>query len=623
MKRRELLAASAFGAAACASLPLRAQTTSRTQPLSSYDEQTAPLLGRMTLDEKLGQMTQAELGNIADESDIERYFLGSVLSGGDADPAEGNGLVPWTDTVDQVIARSMQTRLGIPVLYGIDAVHGHSNVQGAVIFPHNIGLGCTRNPDLVEAAGRITALEMRATGVHWTFAPCVAVPRDIRWGRTYEGFSEDTTLTTLLGTAAVRGLQGDDLSDPEVALACAKHYVGDGGTTYTAGGRGRGGPGGGAAGGGRGRLDQGDTQLSEADLRRIHLAPYIDAVEAGCGTIMVTYSSWNGEKVSGSHRLMTEILKEELGFEGFLLSDYYAIGQVDRDYKTAVELSINGGMDMAMEPARYADFIGNLKALVEEGRVPMSRIDDAVTRILRVKAAMGLLDSERPQLADRSLHSRFGSAEHREIGRQSVRESLVLLKNDDVLPLAKSARRLAIAGEADNMGRQCGGWTIRWQGAEGDTTDGTTLLEAVRQSVSSDTDVVFTADGADVAGADAAIVVVGEAPYAEGVGDRSDLALSAEDIALVERVSATGVPTVVVVYSGRPLILGDSYDQAAAVVAAWLPGTEGLGITDVLFGDHAPTGKLSFAWPRTMAQVPIGDSDGRPLRPFGFGLGYD
>jgi beta-glucosidase len=617
MRRRDFLAAAAAcSATACTTtqtgsgLPARARGT----PLPSYDVQVRPLLAQMTLDEKLGQMAQGELNNLRDESDIERYFLGSVLSGGDADPEAGNGLVPWTDTVDRLIGRSLKTRLGIPILYGADAVHGHSNVEGAVIFPHNVGLGCTRNPAVVEAAGRVTALEMRATGVRWTFAPCIAVPRDIRWGRTYEGFSEDPDLTGMLGAAAIRGLQTNDLGGAEAVLACAKHFVGDGGTSYRAG----------DAGGRRALLDQGDTRLDEPTLRRIHLAPYIDAVAAGVGSIMVSYSSWNGQKVSGSERLLTEVLKHELGFEGFLVSDYYAIGQIDPDYKTAVEAAVRAGMDMAMEPARYADFIGTLKALVEEGRVPMSRIDDAVTRILRVKAAMGLLEDGGSQLADRSLHAGFGSAAHREIGRQAVRESLVLLKNEGVLPLPKTARKLFVAGAgADDIGRQCGGWTVRWQGQSGDVTTGTTLLDAIRQCVSPTTRVAFSADGVDAAGSDAAIVVVGETPYAEGVGDRRDLALSDEDAELVERVASTGVPTIVVVYSGRPLILGETLERASAVVAAWLPGTEGRGVTDVIFGDHAPTGRLSFAWPRTMAQVPHDGASGEPLFPFGFGMSYD
>ncbi|HET7131618.1 MAG TPA: glycoside hydrolase family 3 C-terminal domain-containing protein, partial [Gammaproteobacteria bacterium] len=349
------------------------------------------------------------------------------------------------------------------------------------------------------------------------------------------------------------------------------------------------------------------------------------AIEAGVGSIMVSYNSWNGAKVSGIPHLLTDILKNELGFDGFLISDYYAIGQVDRDYKTAVMKSINAGMDMAMEPAGYARFIGTLRELVDEGRVPLARIDDAVARILRVKLAMGLYDAKRTQLADRSLHGSFGSREHRDVARRAVRESLVLLKNDGrVLPLAKNAARIHVAGRAaDDIGIQCGGWTVTWQGRPGATTAGTTLLDGIKAAVSRRTNVTFDLEGGGQ-GADAVVVVIGEQPYAEGVGDRRDLALAPEDVALVERVAATGAPVVVVLVSGRPMILGSVLERASAVGAAWLPGTEGAGVADVLFGDFAPRGKLSQTWPRTMADVPInvGDATYSPLFPFGFGLGY-
>ena len=338
MRRRDLLTAATICGAA-APLLLRSGRVTAATPirLSSFDDRVRPLLARMTLAEKLGQMTQAELGNLENESDVERYFLGSVLSGGDADPKSGNGRAAWADAIDAVIRRSLGTRLGIPILYGVDAVHGHNNVEGAVVFPHNIGLGCTRNAALVEQAARVTALEMRATGAQWAFAPCVAVPRDDRWGRTYEGYSESPDVVADLGAAAVRGLQTDDLGATHAVLACAKHFVGDGGTAF----RER------AAGSRAPLLDQGDAQLDEATLRRVHLPGYVAAIAAGVGSIMVSYSSWNGVKVSGSRRLLTDVLKGELGFEGFLISDYYAIGQIDSDYKTAVMTSINAGMDMA------------------------------------------------------------------------------------------------------------------------------------------------------------------------------------------------------------------------------------------------------------------------------------
>ena len=574
------------------------------------------LVARMTLAEKVGQMTQGELNNIKDESDIEAYFLGSVLSGGGADPKAGNSLTAWTDTVDRLIGISLRTRLGIPILYGVDAVHGHGNVLGATIFPHNIGLGCTRNPKLVEQAGRITAREVRATGIQWSFSPCITVPQDERWGRTYEGFSEDPVLVAELAAAAVRGLQGDDQSGPESVLACAKHFLGDGGTSW--GSRNfRGRPG----------LDQGDTQVDLTTLRRVHLPGYIASIAAGVGSIMVSYNSWNGVKVTGSRELLTGLLKEELGFPGFLVSDYSAISQVDPDFKIAIMKAINAGIDMAMEPTRYRLFIANLIELVEEGKVPMSRIDDAVTRILRVKQAMGLLDRNHPQMTDRILHKSFGSAAHRQVARQAVRESLVLLKNSgSLLPLVKSVKHIHVAGRGgDDVGMQCGGWTVEWQGRHGAvTTGGTTILAAIRQSVAAGTQVTYSLDGAGAESAALGIAVIGEDPYAEGVGDRADLALAAADIAVIDQLKAAGLPLVVILLSGRPLILGKVLDKADALLAAWLPGTEARGITDVLFGDHAPTGKLSSTWPRSMTQIPVnvGDANYDPQFPYGFGLTY-
>jgi beta-glucosidase len=587
---------------------------SQPKPLSYFDAQVKPLLARMTLAEKIGQMTQPDQVFIKDPADIERYFVGSILSGGSSDPKEGNSLQAWTDLYDRLQQHTGNTRLKIPILYGVDAVHGHNNVLGAVIFPHEIGLGATRNAALVEKVERVTAEEVRATGIQWAFAPCVTVPQDVRWGRTYEGFSEDPQLVREMAGAAVRGFQGTDLANPLAVLACAKHYAGDGGTAFGSGNGGRG-------------LDQGDTRVDEATLRRIHLQGYIAAVQAGVGTIMPSYSSWNGVKASGDKHLLTEILKRDLGFQGFVISDYNAIDQVDRDFKKAIGISINAGMDMAMVPSKYKEFIADLKQLVEEGAVPMARIDDAVTRILRVKFAMGLMDPKRSQLADRSLHKTFGSAEHRLVAREAVRQSLVLLKNrNQVLPLKKTAARIHVGGKsADDLGNQCGGWTIDWQGKSGDVTPGgTTVLAAIRQAVGKGTQVTFSKDGTGAAGATVGVVVIGERPYAEGNGDRTDLALAQEDVDAVANMKAAGIPVVAILFSGRPMILGGVLDQADAVVAAWLPGTEGEGIADVLFGDFRPTGKLSFAWPRSMAQVARhpGDKEYDPLFAFGYGLSY-
>jgi beta-glucosidase len=589
------------------------------RPLSSFDGKVRALLARMTLEEKIGQMTQAEQDALKDVNDIQKYFLGSLLSGGGSDPKAGNSLAAWTDMVDGYQEHALKTRLRIPLLYGADAVHGHNNVLGAVIFPHNVGLGCTRNPKLVESAARVTAEEVRATGVNWTFAPCVAVPRDERWGRTYEGFGEAPELARTLGEAAVRGLQRDDLGDPLSVLACAKHYVGDGGTTIgTAGFANR---------EGQHLLDQGDTQLSEADLRKIHLQGYISTVKAGVGSIMPSYNSWNGVKVSGSRRLLTGILKQELGFQGFLISDYNALNQISKDFKEAIGISINAGMDMAMVPSDYQHFYNLLLELVKEGKVPMARIDDAVTRILRVKFAMGLMNKNRSPLADRRLHKTFGSANHRQVARECVRQSLVLLKNEKrTLPLSKKLARIHVGGKsADDIGNQCGGWTIDWQGKSGDVTPGgTTILKAIQNTVSPATKVTFSKDGSGAGGADVGILVIGETPYAEGFGDRDDLALAAEDLTAINNMKQAGIPVVVVLFSGRPMIINDGLGSSDAFVAAWLPGTEGQGVADVLFGDYKPTGKLSFSWPRSMAQIPInvGDKNYDPLFKYGFGLTF-
>ena len=587
--------------------------------LSAYDGEAKALLAKMTLEEKIGQMVQAEQDQIKD-GEIEKYFLGSLLSGGNSDP-KTNSLQDWTDLYDRVQAQTAKTRLKIPLLYGVDAVHGHNNVIGAVIFPHHIGLGATRDPALVEEVERITAEEVRATGIHWVFAPCVAVARDERWGRSYESFSEDPELVAQLAGPAVRGFQGDDLKDPLRVLACAKHYVGDGGTVYGSGtvpldnDKTKHWP-----------MDQGDTRVSEADLRRIHLAGYKTAIEAGVGSIMPSYSSWNGTRMSGHKHLLTDVLKGEMGFEGFLISDYNAIDALPGDYREQIKASANAGMDMFMVPIRFRELYGHLKDLAEKGEVPMSRIDDAVLRILRVKFAMGLLDPGRSPLADRSLQKSFGSAEHRAVARRAVRQSLVLLKNDKkALPLSKTAKRIHVAGgNANDIGNQCGGWTISWQGESGaPTTGGTTILAALRAAAGEDR-VTYARDGLGAGGADVAVVVVGETPYAEYKGDRDDLSLSKEDRAAIAAVKKAGVPLVLVVVSGRPLILGDAAGMADAVVAAWLPGTEGQGVADVLFGDYKPTGKLPFSWPRSMNQIPInvGDAKYDPLFAYGFGLTY-
>lgn len=594
---------------------LIATSASGPKKLSSFDPRVNALLEKMTLDEKVGQMTQPDQSFLKSDADIAKYFLGSVLSGGDSDPKEGNTLEAWTNLIDRYQKRALETRLSIPLLYGVDAVHGHNNVLGAVVFPHNIGLGCTRNPALIEKIERITAVEVRATGINWGFAPCVAVPRDIRWGRTYEGYADEPEGVKDLGAAAVRGLQGDDLADPLSILGCAKHYVGDGGTAY------------GSSTIGPHLLDQGDTRMDEKTLRAIHMQGYLTTVRAGVGSIMPSYSSWNGQKMSGNKRLLTEVLKDELGFEGFLISDYGAIDALPGDYTHKIAMSINAGMDMVMVPERYQEFIARLKEAAQDGTVPMARIDDAVRRILRVKIAMGLMDKNHSQLADRKLWKQFGSPEHRAVARDAVRQSLVLLKNEHgALPLKRTAKRIHVGGKsADDIGNQCGGWTITWQGQSGDATPGgTTILQAIRKAVSKETKVTFALDGKGAEGADVGVVVIGEKPYAETNGDRADLHLAPEDVAAVENMKAARIPVVVLLLSGRPMIVDNVIGKADAFVAAWLPGTEGDGVADVLFGLYKPTGKLSFSWPRTMAQVTVHRRDANydPLFQYGYGLSY-
>jgi len=622
INRRRFIETATVTAAACllpkSIFPTNGQG-STIRPLSVHDPEAEALLARMTLAEKIGQMVQAEQSALKDDSDIETYFLGSLLSGGSSDPKTGNGLIDWTDLYDSLQTRTRNTRLGIPILFGIDAVHGHSNLLNAVIFPHNVGLGCTRNATLVERAARVTAEEVRASGINWTFAPCVTVPRDDRWGRAYEGFGEAPELARMLGEAAVRGLQGNDLSSPLSVLACAKHFVGDGGTAFGTGKR--------LARSNTQILDRGDVKLNERELRNIHMQGYVSAIKAGVGTIMPSYSSWNGVHCSGSKRLLTEILKQELGFEGFLISDYDAIDEMPGDYKTQIETSVNAGMDMFMVPKKYRELYTLLFELVTEKRVPISRIDDAVKRILRVKFATGLMDKDRSPLADRRLHQSFGSPAHRQVARECVRQSLVLLKNEKrTLPISKRIGRIHVAGEnADDIGNQCGGWTIDWQGKSGNTTTGgTTILRAIQQTVSQSTRVTFSRDGSGAEGSDLCVVVLGETPYAEMLGDRKDLHLAPEDVAVVEKLKQANIPIAVVLYSGRPMIINDVLDKCDAFLAAWLPGTEGQGITDVLFGDHKPSGKLSCSWPRSMDQIPInvGDQNYDPLFQYGFGMTY-
>jgi beta-glucosidase len=578
-------------------------------PHLPIDTRVHDLLSRMTLDEKIGQMVQADLGAVTNAADVQQYGLGAMLSGANSKPPENNPAA-WLKTVGEYESWALKTRLKIPLLYGIDAVHGHNDVLGTVIFPHNIGLGATHDPALVEQAEHVTAQEMAGTGIRWSFAPCIAVAQDERWGRTYESFGQSTELVSEMAAAAVRGFQGRELSPRnDSVLACAKHFIGDGGT--------------------QNGVDQGNTVCDEATLRKLYLAPYRAAIRAGVGSVMVSYSSWNGEKMHANKYLLTGVLKQELGFKGFLVSDDAGIDKISPDYKVAVETAVNAGIDMAMIPRRpdetnnYIEFIQDLKELVNEGKVSTFRINDAVSRILRVKIQMGLF--EHPYTDDPALTAAIGSAAHRQVARQCVRESLVLLKNEHhALPLSKKIKHLVVVGgAADDLGVQCGGWTISWQGHAGEVTSGgTTILAALRRTVSPETEVTYSPDASGITNADAVIAVVGELPYAEGKGNATGLELDPGDAALVEQAKASGAPVVTILLSGRPLILGSALDNSDAFIAAWLPGTEGQGVADVLFGDYKPTGKLPREWPRTEDQAAANDMTGEPLFPLGFGLTY-
>lgn len=572
-------------------------------------ERVQRLLTSMTLEEKVGQMTQADYDALKGRyDDITTYSLGSVLWGGNTELPDVTA-ANWRRVSGELQELASRSRLRIPLVLGIDAVHGHNNVTNAVIMPHNVGLGASRNAAVVEAVARVTAIEMQATGITWAFAPCVAVGRDERWGRTYESFGENPDLVRTMGVAHIKGLQGASLANASSALACVKHYVGDGGTTNG--------------------KDQGNTEIDEKTLRAIHLPGYADAIKAGARSIMASYNSWNGAKLHGHKYLMTDVLKGELGFTGFIVSDWAGIDQLPGSYREQIAGSINAGMDMAMipngpgTPKNYVEFITELTKLVKEGVVPMSRIDDAVRRILTVKVEMGLFERTAPG-AELDV---VGSAAHRLVARDAVRKSLVLLKNDKkVLPLARTLKRIHVTGSAaDDLSKQCGGWTIDWQGKEGRrVTGGTTILHALEQGVGLGATVTYSADGEGAAGADAVVIVVGEDPYAEMFGDRDNLRLSSQDSAVIDRVKATGLPMIVVLLSGRPMIIEDALSKSDAFVAAWLPGTEGAGVTDVLFGNVSPTGKLPHSWPRSMGQIPVnvGDATYDPLFPYGFGLSY-
>ncbi|WP_306188261.1 glycoside hydrolase family 3 N-terminal domain-containing protein [Streptomyces sp. MK5] len=580
-------------------------------------KRVADLVSRMSLEEKAGQMTQAERGAMSAPGDIAVYGLGSLLSGGGSTPTP-NTPEAWAKMIDAFQLRAQATRFQIPLIYGVDAVHGHNNLAGATIMPHNIGIGATRDPKLAEKTGAVTASEVRATGVPWDFAPCLCVSRDERWGRSYESFGEDPALVTSMETV-IQGLQGRadgrDLSRADKVLATAKHFVGDGGTEY------------GSSTTGTYTIDQGVTKVTRQQLEAVHLAPYQTAVDRGIGTVMPSYSSLDiagdGQgpvKMHARGDMINGVLKDRMGFDGFVISDWNAIDQLPGDYASHVRTSVDAGVDMMMVPYSYKDFSTTLADEVKAGRISVKRIDDAVSRILTEKFRLGLF--EHPY-ADTSGAARIGSAAHRAVARQAAAESQVLLKNTGgVLPLRKSQKVYVAGSNADDLGNQTGGWTLTWQGESGTHTQGTTILEGMRNAGG---DVTYSKDAsAPTDGYDVGVVVVGETPYAEGVGDVGNghgLRLSAADQAAVDKVCAA-MKCAVLIVSGRPQLIGDRLGKIDALVASWLPGTEGAGVADVLYGRRPFTGQLPVTWPKSEQQLPInvGDASYDPQFPYGWGL---
>ncbi len=599
-----------FFFSACAPLPETPVETGAAYQQAGLptSERVEDLLGRMSLSEKIGQMTLVEKDSIAN-ADIRDLHIGGLLSGGGGYPAD-NSPQGWAEMVDGFQQFALGSRLGIPLIYGVDAVHGHGNLKDAVLFPHNIGLGAANNPDLMEQIGRATAIEMAATGIYWNYAPAVSIPQDIRWGRTYEGYSENTEIVTSLSAAYLRGLQGDDIASPDTVLATPKHFIGDGGTLW------------GSSTTGGYRIDRGVTDVDEATLRAIHLPPYVAAIEEGARTIMISFSSWGGMKMHAQSYLISEVLKGELGFGGFVVSDWAGVDEISSDYYESVVTAINAGIDMNMVPYDYYRFIDTLTLAVESGEVPIERIDDAVRRILTVKFEMGLFENP---FSNPDAAAQIGSQAHRQLAREAVAQSLVLLKNDgNLLPLDPDTAKLFVGGNAaDDIGIQSGGWTIEWQGKKGAITAGTTILEAIRSTVGPDTQIEYDPAGrfsaSPPAAEDICLAVVGEEPYAEGEGDSSNLTLPAGGNRPLRQMETICENLVVVLISGRPLVISEFIDRWDGLVAAWLPGTEGQGIADVLFGDLPFSGRLPYTWPVSIDQLENKDQ-GPALFPLGFGL---
>ncbi|CAN0923349.1 Beta-glucosidase BoGH3B [Linum grandiflorum] len=575
------------------------------------------LMKQMTLAEKIGQMVQIER-TVASPDLIRNYSIGSVMSDSGSVPSSTATPQEWIKMINGFQTGAISSRLGIPLMYGVNAVHGHNSAYKATVFPHNVGLGATRDPGLVRRIGAATALEVRATGINYVFAPCVAVCRDPRWGRCYESYSEDPTIVKQM-TEIIPGLQGDIpphwksgspfVSGRDKVAACAKHYVGDGGTENGA--------------------NRGDTVGSFHNLLSVHMPAFLPSIIKGVSTIMTSYSTWNGEQIHNHKFLVTEFLKNTLRFRGFVISDWKGVERTE-NYTDSVHAAISAGIDMVMDPDNHNQFIKVLTNLVNQKTIPMARIDDAVARILRVKFAMGLFENP---WADETHIDHLGSQAHRDLAREAVRKSLVLLKNGDnktgpMLPLPKHSHRILVAGtHANNLGFQCGGWTISHQGLNGNNyTTGTTILSGITSTVDPTTEIFYhtnpPADFIEANNFSYSIVVVGEIPYAESQGDNGNLTIPEAGLNAINNV-CEWTKCVVVLVSGRPLVIQPYLSKITALVAAWLPGTEGQGIADVLYGDYGFTGKLPRTWFKSVSQLPmnVGDKNYDPLFPFGFGIG--
>jgi len=552
----------------------------------SVGERVSDLMGRMTEWEKIGQMALIEKNSIHDLDEISKYNLGALLSGGGAGPKQETPLA-WLQMINSFQNATKNTCLKIPLLYGIDAVHGNANVLGATVFPHAIGLGASHDADLVRRVASATAQEMTAVGIYWSFSPNLDVVQDIRWGKTYETFGSDTANVAKLGVAYLQGTQDSSKKYFNV-LATAKHFIGGGSMEY------------GTARNKDFKIEEGNISLDEKSLRQTHLVPFQKAVTNGVQVVMVSTATWNEKMNTDNKYLLTDVLKKELGFSGFVVSDWYGVYQVAPTRYESLVNSINAGVDMVMTPFEYKDFMSNMQKALANKDISKDRLNDAVKRILTVKFETGLFD--RPEAVQEGL-SVVGNDDHRKIAREAVRKSQVLLKNkNSVLPLSKSLNKIIVAGSsANNLGRQAGGWTTEWQGIDGnDGVSGTTVLQAIKNAVLKNTVVEYSKQGdfsVEDNLADIGIVVVGEKPYAEGWGDNANPNISAEDLETIQKVKAKSKKLIVIIVSGRPLDIKKYISDWDGVVAAWLPGSEGDGITDVLFGDYNFSGWLPVKWP--------------------------